>query len=303
MYSKFGRQSVHRFLILTQRHSIVARQVKKVKLKRPRFDFQEKCLSPAAVKKLISQSTERTPVRELAPGVQKPSSCFNVQSREAYYQATQPNMRVPPAGNYRCNYQAVRPKVVTPSFDHCPRVTVTPKPLHSPQSIVERPVTRTPPGVPFDKQVPRPETAESPANQLSYRPKAVDKRCATPNMAKYSPRKPTRSLPAPSYSPKYVLVEPTLSTGPDFSKSLERQPLLDKQRCNARQYQPRYNSVDRRVRTPDLSKSLGRSESPLPKHMTSVQSRIGLSVLSDKMLQMNNSFYCVKKPFKVNLFP
>ena len=54
---------------------------------------------------------------------------------------------------------------------------------------------------------------------------------------------------------------------------------------NNRSYAPKYEAVEKRNSTPDLSK--GRTASPFPEHMTRNASRMGLNMLSEKMLKMN----------------
>ena len=294
MYSKQGRQSASRFLILKHKEEILAGKVKKVAPKKPQFGLHRKYLSPNTVRQLIEESVQaqHTPNESVVV----PSSNFKAQSRQQFYQARNKRSHGPSA--YNCKYEFVHAKVIVPNFDHYSRANSASRSARQPSEITPgKPRKRVSSGVGFAKQLPRPSSAEPVANQLSYPQKrCVEKRCSTPDFRKYRTRNTElveERMTLMQYSPSYKLVSADLGKVPNFDQYLERQPMIIEHLVNSRTYKPNYSSVERRVSCPDFTRGMARpcSAGNLPEHMTSVNSRIALDTVSEKMLEMNNSFY------------
>jgi hypothetical protein len=305
LFSKTGNSISDRFKILKQSHEILSGQRRKVKVKA--FQLPEFKVPSSKEHIIIAEETvRRTTSRKKR---RTPSAFFKSQSRDQFYKskvrATQGRKStVPPCGHYEVNYDSVKKRVQTPNFKERERKVFSPSVNSSVLSYLPEPHIRVS-SPDFSKQLSRSKlkTPSLDVNEqrfAEYRPEPPISsrvhRVSTPDMN----RSPDRSFAiykvtqhSPEYTPSYHLSQPDLGKGViPFAKGQGRSSILITQIYDL-SYEAKYDIVDRRSPTPDLGKARqkhSRNTDSLPSYMQHSPTRIGLTSVNDKALEMN-SFY------------
>ena len=289
MYSSYGKQASNRYKILNEKEEILLGGHKIYHVDRPKFDkIFKRALSPESLMKMIKKSMKDDRIsaaKEASPS--KNSASFMAQSREAFYRSNS-SKAIGSSGMYNCKYDLIskRPRV-TKIVKEKPKSSS--KPTENGYTFInpEKVSKHIPSPVSFEKQLPK-----LTKKAISTTPDPYDgekpKKCVTPNISKYLARNYSylpKNRVAACYEPSYKLVENNLGRAPSFEKYTSREPIVIEHLVNSRVYQPNYAIIEKRRSSPDLSK--GKKPSLFPEFMTTNSSRIGLNMLSEKMLQMN----------------
>jgi len=299
MFSKFGKESGERFLILKKKDEILSGKSRKIKVKRIDLKIRKKKLSADQVDKLLETPYEQ-PHPKKAKTQLSNSAAFKAQSRDQYYKSTTRESCAPPSGYYSAKYHHVKKNVRKPDFSQRPATASrATKQSHLNQEITSPEKLKLHvPTTMFVKQSGRQSMVSPPRDVNEKRFEKVEvplcysgnKRVRTPDISKTTPRNFSMAgIAGPSYCPNYNLVSKDLGKVCLFDKYLPRQP--NECPINDTDYKINYKHTEKKVSVHEFGKSHSRpcSTSSLPIYMQRVYSMCNSKMLTEKMLSMNNS--------------